>query len=104
MDQPHASITKTGTDAVGLGHNLIIADTTANVAMTPTEAVPGHATGTTDNISGVVHDAHTQVLIHTILTTTPHTTDQLHIRLRFRFINLIKPQPCNASVVLYKQQ
>ena len=42
---------KTGTDAVGLDHNPIIADTTAKVTMPVTEAVPGHTTGTTDNRS-----------------------------------------------------
>ena len=47
--------------------------------MTPTEAIPGHTTGTTDDITGVVHDTHTQVLIHIILTVTLHTIDHLHI-------------------------
>ena len=47
--------------------------------MIPTEAIPGHTTMTTDNIIGVVHNAHIQVLIHTILTTTLHTTDHLDI-------------------------
>ena len=70
---------KTGTDTVGLDHNPIIADTIAKVAMTSTEAVPGNTTGTTDNITGVVHDAHTQVLIHIIHAVTLHTTDHLHI-------------------------
>ena len=50
---------KTGTDTVGLDHNPIIADTTEKVTMTPAEAIPGHTTGTTDNITGVVHAAHT---------------------------------------------
>ena len=79
IDQPHTTVMKTGTDAVGLDHNPIIADTTAKVTMTPTEAVPGHTTGTTDDITGVVHNAHTQVLIHIFLTVTLHTTDHLHI-------------------------
>ena len=70
---------KTGTDTVGLGHNPIIADYTSKVAMIPTEAIPGHTTGTTDNITGVVHNAHTQVLIHIVLTMTLHTADHLHI-------------------------
>ena len=70
---------KTGTDGVGLDHNPIITDTTAKVAMIPTEAIPGHTTGTTDNIIGVVHDAHIQVLIHIIPTTALHTTDHFHI-------------------------
>ena len=69
---------KTGTDAVGLDHNPIIADTTAKVNMTPTEASPGHTTGTTDDIIGVVHDAHIQVLIHIIPAVTLHPADYLH--------------------------
>ena len=47
--------------------------------MTPTEAIPGHTTGTTNNITGVVHNAHTQVLIHIILAMTLHIADYLHI-------------------------
>ena len=67
-----------GTDAVGLDHNPIIADTTAKVTMTPTEAFPGHTTLTTDDNTGVVNNTHTQVLIHIILTVTLHTVDHLH--------------------------
>ena len=70
---------KTGRDAVGLDHSPIIADTTPKVTMIPTEAILGHTTGTTDDIMGVVHDAHIQVLIHIILTVTLHTADHLHI-------------------------
>ena len=40
---------------------------------------PVHITGMTDDITGVVHDAHTQVLVHIILTLTLHTADHLHI-------------------------
>ena len=47
--------------------------------MIPTETIPGHTTGITYAITGVVHDAHTQVLIHTVLTVTLHITDHLHI-------------------------
>ena len=43
-----------------------------------TEAVPGHTTRTTDDISGVLHDAHMQVLIHIILAMTLHISDYLH--------------------------
>ena len=75
----HATITKTGIEAIGLHHNPIIADTTAKVTMIPTEAIPGHTTGTTDNIIGVLHDAHTQALIDIILTMTLHITDHIHI-------------------------
>ena len=79
INQPHATITQTGTEPVGLDHNPIIADATAKVAMTPTEVIQGHITGTTDDMTGVVHDAHTQVLIHIILIVTFHTTGHFHI-------------------------
>ena len=69
---------KTGTDVIGLDHNLIITDTAAKVAMTLTEAIPSQITGTTENITGVIHDTHTQVLMHIILTMTVHTTNHLH--------------------------
>ena len=59
-----------GTGTVGLDHNPILADITANIAMTPTEAIPGPNTGITDAITGVVHDTHTQELIHIILAAT----------------------------------
>ena len=68
---------KIGTDTVGLDHNAILTDITAKVIRTPTEAIPGHTTGITDDITGVVHDAHSQVLIHIILTTTLHITGHL---------------------------
>ena len=45
--------------------------------MTPTEAISGHTTGITDAITGVCHDAHTQTLIHIVLTTTLHIADHL---------------------------
>ena len=47
--------------------------------MIPTEAIPGPTTGMTDAITGVVHDAHTQVLIHIILTATLNIADHLDI-------------------------
>ena len=54
IDQPYATITKAGTDVVGPGHNLIINDTTAQTAMTPTETILGPTIGTTNNITGVI--------------------------------------------------
>ena len=84
------TITKTGTDAVGLDHNPIITYTTAKVTMIPTKAIPGHTTGTTDDITGVIHGAQTQVLIHIILAMTLHTTDHLHI-------GATKIAPCQSS-------
>ena len=87
---------KTGTDAVGLDHNPIIADTTAKVTMTPTEAIPGHITKTTDGITGVVHGTHTQVLIHIVLTATFHTTDHLHI-------GALQPTPETAADHIFVQ-
>ena len=79
IDQPYATVMKKGTDEVGLDLSPIIIDTTAKVTMIPKQAIPGHTTGTTDDVIGVVHDAHIQVLIHIILTMTLHTTDHLHI-------------------------
>ena len=60
------------------GHNLIIKDTTAKTAMTPREAILGPTIGTTNDNTGVIHDAHTQAHIHIILTMTLHTADHLH--------------------------
>ena len=79
QDQPHATIMKTDTDAISLDLNPILTDITAKVIMTPTEAIPGHTTGITDDITGVVHNAHIQPLTHIILTMTIHITDHLHI-------------------------
>ena len=70
---------KTGTDTVGLDYNPILADITAKVIMTPTVVIPGHTAGITDDITGVVHDTHTQPLTHIILTVTLHIADLLHI-------------------------
>ena len=64
-----------GTDMVGLDHDPFITDTTAPVNMIPTGAIPGHTTGTTEDITGVVHNACTQILIHIVLTMTLHTAD-----------------------------
>ena len=71
---------KTGTDTVSQDHNPIFTDIAANVIMLPTEAIPGHTTGITDDITGVVHDTHTQILTHIILTMTLHIADHLHIK------------------------
>ena len=70
---------KTGTNAVDPDHNHIIKDTTAKVTIIPTEAVLGHIMGTEDDITEVIHDAHTQILISTILAKTPHIEGHLHI-------------------------
>ena len=77
IDQCYATVMKTGTDAVGPGHNLIIENTTAKTAMTPTETILGPTIGTTNDNTGIIHDAHTRVLIHIILTMTLHTADHL---------------------------
>ena len=68
----------TGRDAVDPDHDHIIKDTTAKVIITPTEAILGHSVGTTDKITGVIHDAYTQVPIHTILIMTLHIKDHHH--------------------------
>ena len=62
----------TDTDTVGLGHNPILTDNTATVTMIPNEDAPGYIIGTADNITGVIFDAHTQMLISTVLTITLH--------------------------------
>ena len=72
IGQLHATITMTDTDAVGLDHNPILTDTVATVPMIPTEAALGHTIGIADNITGVLHNAHTQALISTILSVTLH--------------------------------
>ena len=63
---------KSGTDAVGLDYNPILTDTTAQAAMTPTEAIPGHTTGTADASMGVLPSTHAQMPIHIALAMTPH--------------------------------
>ena len=70
---------KIGTDIGGLDHNPILTDITVKVTMTPIKTTPGHTTGITDAITGVVHAMHTQVLIHIFLAATLHTADHLHI-------------------------
>ena len=69
---------KTHTDALGLDYNPIITDTAAKAAMTLTEAIQGQIIGTTNDITGVIHNAYTQVLIHIILITKLNITDHPH--------------------------
>ena len=47
--------------------------------MTPTDVIPGHTTEVIDDTTEIVHDAHTQPLIHIILTMTLHITHHLDI-------------------------
>ena len=70
----------TDTDGVGLDHNPILTDTAATVTMIPTEAAPGHITGTPGDITGVFHNVYTLECIHTILTTTLHIDGHLYTR------------------------
>ena len=70
---------KSGTDVVSLDNNPILTDITAKVVMAPTEAIPGHTTRITDDITGVAHNAHTQPLTHIILAVTLHIADLLCI-------------------------
>ena len=51
----------------------------AKITIAPTESLPGHTTGIIDDITGVGHDAHTQPLMHIILTMTLYITDHLCI-------------------------
>ena len=46
--------------------------------MTPTETIPGHATGTVKNITGVFPSTVTPMPIHITLTKTPHIKDHPH--------------------------
>ena len=68
---------KADTNAVGLDHNPILADTTSEATMTPPEAIPGHTTKTADAITGVLPSTHAQMPIHITLTKTPHIGDHL---------------------------
>ena len=68
IGKPHTTIMKKGTDAVDPDHIHIITDTTAKVTIIPTEAILGHTIRTIDDITEVIHDAHTQIHI----STTPH--------------------------------
>ena len=78
MDPPHNTVTKTGTNAVDPDHNHIIENTAAKITINPTEAILGHSKGTADDITGVIHNAHTQMLISTILTAILHIKSHLH--------------------------
>ena len=69
---------KSGTDAVGLGHNLILTDSTVEATMTLIEAVPGHTTVTADTNTGVFPGPHAEMPIHITLTMTPQIRDHLH--------------------------
>ena len=66
---------KTGIDAAGLGHNPILTDIIAEAALTPTQAIPGHTTGTADTSTEAPHDAHTPMPI--TLTMTLQIEDYL---------------------------
>ena len=68
---------KSDTDAVDPDHNPILTDTIAEAAMTPTETIPGHSTGTADAITGVLPSTHTPMPIHITVTKTPHIGDYL---------------------------
>ena len=61
--------------------------------MTPTEAILGPTIGTTNNHTEVIHDTHTQVLMHIILTMTLHTAYHLHTGAHL----LTYPRECSRS-------
>ena len=69
---------KADTDAVGLDHNLILADTTAEADITPTETIPAHATGTVDATTEVLPSIHMPMPIHITLPKTPVIGHHLH--------------------------
>ena len=70
----------TGTNIVDPDHSHIIADTAAIVAITSTDTVLSHTRGTADDITRVIHDAHTQMPMSTILTVTLCIEGHLHTR------------------------
>ena len=78
IDLPHATVIETGTIAVDPDHNHIIKDTTAKVTISPIEAILGHSTGTVDDITGVIHDTHTQMLISTVLAVILYREGHLY--------------------------
>ena len=82
---------KSGTDAVGLGHNSIFTDTTTESTMTPTEAIPGHTTETADAITGVLPSTHAQMPIHIALAMTPHIRDHPHTE-------ALQPGRCHTKI------
>ena len=73
--QPHATIPQIGTEAVDLNPNCTNEDTTAKVAINPSEHILDHTTETTGDITRVVHTNSIQTLIHTALTMIPHIED-----------------------------
>ena len=72
MDLPPTITMKEDTGAVDPDHNLILADTTGDAAMTPTGTVPGYVTETANDIKGVLSGAHTHMPIHITPTKTHH--------------------------------
>ena len=70
--QSHATVLQIGTEEVDLDHNHTTEGTTAKVTITPSEHVLGHTTGTTRELTEVVHANSILTLIHTALTVTPH--------------------------------
>ena len=75
---------KTGTNTVDPDHIHIIEDIAATVTIIPAEVSLGCTIGTTDDITEAIHDTHTQILISTVLTTTLHIEDHLHIGAHLR--------------------
>ena len=69
---------KSGTDAVDPVQNPILKDTTVEATMTPTETIPGHTTGTAEDITGVLPISHAQMPINITLAMTPHIGDHYH--------------------------
>ena len=78
IDWPPTTVMKVDTVAVGLDPNPILTGTIAEAAMTPTETIPGHVTGTADTIPGLLPGTQTPMPIHIALTKTPHIGDHLH--------------------------
>ena len=68
---------KADTDTVGLDHNRILADTTAEATMTPTETIPGPPQGQKMLSQEYFPVPMLKCLFNITLTMTPHIRDHL---------------------------
>ena len=75
LNQLLTTITRTDTDTADQGLTPVPADITTTVTTICTEDIPGHIIETIDITTGVLHDAHSPVII--IPAMTPHIIDYL---------------------------
>ena len=64
LDQAHNTTTKVDTGTADPDHKLIPIIIEAQSITTQTEATPDHTIGSTEDTTGVAHDAHTPPLNH----------------------------------------